>query len=226
LVSVTNPIASKSRHSFGRWRPISWLFGSALALGAACSDDDGGEDICISGGAVDGPTEMHCREADGTPIVQAIGQCVTAAEAPAEGEGEGEEEHEEGEHEELGVFNGREADDDGCKYRASFQNSCAVVNRPVTLTLSLTRKIDNEPATGAAPANPEIYLASDETHISPSNDITAEEISPGTYEIGPVIFDRPGRWVVRFHYFETCSDVPEDSPHGHVAFNFDVPEPR
>jgi hypothetical protein len=37
------------------------------------------------------------------------------------------------------------------------------------------------------------------------------------------VFDQSGRWVVRFHYFETCSDVPEDSPHGHVAFYIDVP---
>jgi hypothetical protein len=77
--------------------------------------------------------------------------------------------------------------------------------------------------TGTNPENPEIFLADDLTHISPSNNITATEGPAGTYEIGPVIFDRSGRWVVRWHYFENCSDVPEDSPHGHVAFYIDVP---
>jgi len=37
------------------------------------------------------------------------------------------------------------------------------------------------------------------------------------------VFDKSGRWVVRFHFFESCSDVPDDSPHGHVAFYIDVP---
>jgi hypothetical protein len=46
---------------------------------------------------------------------------------------------------------------------------------------------------------------------------------PGTYSVGPVRFDQAGRWFVRFHFYETCSDAPEDSPHGHVAFWVDVP---
>lgn len=209
------------------WRLFSPLFGAALALGAACSgeDDEAGE--CTGGdGAVAGAEDTtHCREADGTPIVQSIGECSTSVEAPAEEEPAEGEEHTDGEEEhEHGVFDGREADDDTCKYRVRFENTCVLLNEPVTFTLSLTRKLDGERATGGDPS-PEIYFASEETHISPSNDIGAEEISPGVYEIGPVIFDRPGRWVVRFHYFGTCSEIPEDSPHGHVAFNFDVPEP-
>jgi hypothetical protein len=48
------------------------------------------------------------------------------------------------------------------------------------------------------------------------------EISPGTYRVGPILFDKPGRWVVRFHFFETCFDAP-DSPHGHAAFYIQVP---
>jgi len=69
----------------------------------------------------------------------------------------------------------------------------------------------------------EVYLADDLTHISPSNDITSEETSPGVYEVGPVVFDRAGRWVIRFHYFDTCSELPVDSPHSHASFYIDVP---
>lgn len=213
------------------------------AVGGQCSGGDG---------AVAGPADTHCVAADGSEIVRSIGACLTAAEvaqsstaqADAGAEGEADHEHEgdaghehegdaghehEGEEdhghagEEHLIMSGREADDDDCKYRVSFQNTCVAVNEPVTLTLSLTRKFDGMPGAGTNPAFPEIYLAEDTTHLSPSNDITAVERSPGVYDIGPVVFDSSGRWVVRFHYFETCSSVPEDSPHGHVAFYIDVP---
>ena len=69
----------------------------------------------------------------------------------------------------------------------------------------------------------EVYFPADLNQISPSNDYTATEGPPGTYTISPFIFNRPGRWVVRFHYFEECSDIPEDAPHGHAAFYIDVP---
>jgi hypothetical protein len=32
-----------------------------------------------------------------------------------------------------------------------------------------------------------------------------------------------GRWNVRFHMYEQCSDLTEDSPHGHITFFVDVP---
>jgi hypothetical protein len=179
----------------------------AAALGAACSDDDSDGGQCVGGGGpVAGENENHCIGAGGMQIANTIGMCAATGEA--EGGEEEEEEHE--------TLFGREADDDECKYHVSF-------NQPVTFTLSLTRLFDGQPGTGTVPAYPEIHLADDETHISPSNNITAQEGPAGTYEIGPVIFDRSGRWVVRFHYFEDCSELPEDSPHSHVAFYIDVP---
>jgi len=200
------------------WRGLrSVLFGvgAMAALGVACSDDDGdgGGGQCIGGdGAVAGAADDHC----GTSF-QVIGACQAAAE---EAEGE---EHEHEEEEEHAIQFGREADDDDCKYHVAFENTCVALNQPVTFTLSLTRLMDNMPGAGTNPENPEIFLENDLTHISPSNNITATEGPAGTYEIGPVIFDRSGRWVVRWHYFENCSDIPEDSPHGHVAFYIDVP---
>jgi hypothetical protein len=201
--------------SRARWRKLRsalWALCGLVALGAACSDDDGDADggACVGGeGAVAGPADTHC----GADDTQAIGACVPSAEAGEE----------EGEEEEHPILRGREADDDDCKYHVRFENTCVAVGQPVTFTLSLTRKIDGDPGTGTNPAYPEIFLADDLAHISPSNDITAREGPDGTYEIGPVIFDMPGRWVIRFHYFEDCSDVPEDSPHGHAAFYIDVP---
>jgi len=140
--------------------------------------------------------------------------CVTSA-APGD-------EAEEPEEEEFVVRNGREADDDDCKYRVKFENTCITLNQPVTFTLTLTRKEDGKPGAGAVPRYPEVYFA-DDGQLSPTNDYTALEGPPGTYTISPFVFNRVGRWVVRFHYFEECSDIPEDAPHGHTAFYIDVP---
>jgi hypothetical protein len=213
-------VAREESREWGGWRGVRCGLGAlsiAAALGVACSDDDdasGGE--CIGGeGAVAGENENHCIE-DGVVIKNVIGECSTGGE-------EGDEEEEEGEEEEHAILYGREADDDECKYHVRFENTCVAVGEPVTFTLSLTRLFDNAPGTGTVPSNPEIYLANDVTHITPSSNITATEGPAGTYEIGPVIFDRSGRWVVRFHYFDNCSELPEDSPHSHVAFYIDVP---
>ena len=224
----------------GNWRrarPALLALTAVVALGVACSDDESEPGQCIGGlGATQAASPKQC----GAPAP--IGECVMGAVQAGEEHDEGEEAHDEGdagagdhhedgdageahEHEEgeHPIQSGREADDDNCKYHVRFENTCVAVDQPVTFTLSLTRLSDGEPGAGTNPAFPEIYLADEPTHLSPSNDITANERSPGTYEIGPVVFDRSGRWVVRFHYFDTCSEIPEDSPHSHVAFYFDVP---
>ena len=217
MISSVSSVQRRPRAWSVRVRPILWALLATLAGGAACSDDEDEPAACVDGGGpVAGPADTHCQEADGTPIVQEIGQCVTGAAAPPAGEDQEEEEV-------LGIFYGREADDDDCKYHARFDNTCITQGAPVTFTVQLRRKSDSAAATGADPDGLEVYLADDPSHLSPSNDITASEGPPGTYEIGPAVFDRPGRWVVRFHFFETCSDLPEDSPHGHTAFYIDVP---
>ena len=210
-------IVPRDEMKLGRgWRGLRFVLlglGVVATLGVACSDDDsddGGGGQCVGGeGAVEGAADDHC----GTTF-QVIGACQTSVE-----EAKGEEHEEEEEH---AIQFGREADDDDCKYHVTFQNTCVALNQPVTFTLSLTRLMDNMPGAGTNPENPEIYLEAD-GHPSPSNNIRATEGPAGTYEIGPVVFDQSGRWVIRWHYFENCSDIPEDSPHGHVAFYIDVP---
>jgi hypothetical protein len=205
------------------WRPLRWAFGTLLiaaALGIACSDDDpedAGE--CIGGdGAVAGTNDNHCIDDAGAQIANTIGVCATGA-----GEEKEKDEEVEEEEEEHAILFGREADDDNCKYHVRFDNTCVAVNEPVTFTLSLTRLFDGAPGAGTVPSNVEVFMADDVSHISPSNNTTAREGAPGTYQIGPVVFDSTGRWVVRFHYFDNCSELPPDSPHSHVAFYIDVP---
>ena len=40
---------------------------------------------------------------------------------------------------------------------------------------------------------------------------------------GPIQFDMPGRWLIRFHVYHTCLDLVNTSPHGHAAFFLNVP---
>jgi hypothetical protein len=184
-----------------------------LFAGAACSSDEktGTEPPpeCTGGGGpvLGAAPDTHCTEA------QDVGMCVKDATGSPQLAAD----------EAFEVRDGTEADDDDCKYHVTFTNSCVLVNEPVTFKVTLKLKSNGALATGANPNSPEVYLADDENHVSPSNDFTATESPQGTYEIGPIVFDRSGRWVVRFHFFEVCSDIPEDSPHGHIAFYVDVP---
>jgi hypothetical protein len=65
------------------------------------------------------------------------------------------------------------------------------------------------------------YCDDNSTHPSPNSGVIMTEGPPGTYT-GPVEFDRPGAWTIRFHFFEHCTDAPT-APHGHVAFHITVP---
>jgi hypothetical protein len=204
--------------------------GAALCLlgSLACSSSSSNGPV---GGLVTGPVDMHCM-VNGQKIMQPVGECVplqqdhaaggaggqgaaTSSSGGAGGDDSGAEEN-------AAVLYNASGDDDDCKYRVSWMSTPITENKDVMFTVTLTRLADNRPATGAQ-VTPEVTL--DESHISPSTDIGSME-SPagsGVYKVGPIRFDQAGRWVVRFHFFEDCSDVPADSPHGHAAFFVSVP---
>jgi hypothetical protein len=215
---------------------FSLLSGLAfVAPGCATQKTDDGDQSSVacenSGGPVeDGSVDMHCVDpASGDPIVQSVGQCMrdidqsggtagaggTDGTNGAAGAGSGGETHP--------VLTSHAGADDDCKYDVSFTSSCVQVGKDATFRVTLTTRADGSAATGAHPDSPEVFLESDPSHISPSVAIAAPEDPAGTYTIGPIDFDQPGRWVVRFHFYEACSDLPSDSPHGHVAFYIDVP---
>jgi hypothetical protein len=116
---------------------------------------------------------------------------------------------------------GTSNNDDDCKYRVSFTNDCvqnmgAGTTFRVTLT-SLTKNMAPVPD-----AEPYIEAFLTETHPAGGNSKT-RVVAPGVYDIGPIVFDAPGQWTVRFHFFADCSDLFEDSPHAHAAFFINVP---
>lgn len=216
--------------------------GFTITPGCKSTDDatNPGSTCTSTGGPVDGPADMHCIDSSGKQIVQPIGKCSADGSGAGGSDGGGGAAgsdgavaaagHDEHDHadagtddEEYTIHYGSEAADDDCKYDASFSTTCLEVGKNVTVSLNLRERDTGNPANGGHPDSPEIYLASKPSHISPSNAIKAVEGPLGTYQIGPVVFDEPGRWVIRFHYFESCSDIPPDSPHGHVAFYVDVP---
>ena len=200
------------------------ILGVSVAGPACTGDDDAGNEpnspmTCTgSGGPIeDGSVDTHCSDDSGKPIEQQVGKCASESDVGAAGAGGA------GEEEESEIHTSHLAQDDDCKYDVSFSVGCVELGTPATFTVKVDKRAAGGPASGDVPDNPEVYLESDSSHISPSNHIKAPEGPAGTYKIGPIVFDRPGRWVVRFHFFELCTDVPEDSPHGHVGFYIDVP---
>jgi len=174
----------------------SIVLASAVAP-AACSSS-------AAGGPVDGPADAHC----GT-TVQATDHavCMATGTPPAE-----EEEH-------AALF-GSEGDDADCKYHVKWSATDVTQGSDVTFTVTATNKTDGSALVGAMPYA-EIFL--DATHPAPNTDVKTMEDPDGTYTIGPVRFDAPGEWTVRFHFFHHCTDVDEASPHAHVAFRVEVP---
>jgi hypothetical protein len=180
------------------------------------------------GGPVTGAVDMHCSP-NGTLETQHVGMCVKGGAGASGGEdaapsddagGDGESEAGNAVEPVMVLFNNSGYDDD-CKYHVSFDSTPIRKNANVTFTVNVQGLDPAGPATGAA-IYAEIFLT--DTHPSPSNP-TATESPPGsgTYTYGPVVFDQSGRWTIRFHFYESCSDAPADSPHGHAAFYIDVP---
>ncbi len=176
-----------------------------LAVVWACSS---GDQRGPAGGPVSGLLDKHCTLPDGGMQVQPTDQahCQTVGDA--------------GTPSYVETMYNAEADDDDCKYHLKFTASPVYENTDVNFTVTATRKADGAPATGAN-MDAEVYL--DSTHPAPNSNQHTTESPPGTYKIGPVRFDRAGRWTFRFHLYEQCLDNVPDSPHGHAAFFIDVP---
>jgi hypothetical protein len=183
-----------------------------VLLAAACGS--GSKNTCdMPGGAAQGAADMHCgarkqatsqascTPADAGPVPDAS---PTAPDAGPE----------------FGAtMFGNEGDDDDCKYHVVWSSTAICENEGITFTLTATNKVTGMPALGADPSI-EAFLGA--SHIAPSTG-SATEKGNGVYDIGPVKFDMPGMWTVRFHLYETCEDTLPDSPHGHAAFFVNVP---
>jgi hypothetical protein len=208
-------------------------------LWAGCSSSSGGASTMTSsssgaggsgGGPVSGPADKHCVGVTPQPTNQ--GDCHDTTPDPDAGAGGGGPEY-------GPTMYGSEGDDDDCKYHVTWTSTPIAQNRDVTFTFTaeyLATGEPNPPACADCPVQGlvctaqdpnacntllEVYLNS--THPAPPTNELVTPGAAGTYSIGPIQFDAPGKWTVRFHLFELCADVRADSPHGHAAFYVDVP---
>jgi hypothetical protein len=198
-------------------RSMAWLPALLLWTCAAAGAGCGSSSPARGGGPVAGPVDTHC--ADMSQPVSAA-SCLTP---PADG----------GMAAEFGetLYNA-EGDDDDCKYHLKFSATPSGVkaNQTITFTVTLTYKDGGAPATGAVNAAGdgiyiEGYLAATAgtPHVLPNPAPVFSETRAGSgIYTATATFDVAGLWVVRFHLFGNCLDGAEDSPHGHVAFFFDV----
>jgi len=183
---------------------IAAVIVTAIAVAVACSSNNGPPGMIVSG-----PADVHCTLPDGGTQVQPTdfadchpdgGDVTTIVYGPT-------------------LFNA-EADDDDCKYHVKFSSSAIYENQDVNFTAMVTRKTDGMPAP-VAKTSLEVFL--NEMHPAPNSGQKSTENPAGTYKIGPIHFDAPGQWTIRFHIYEECSELLETSPHGHVAFYISVP---
>jgi hypothetical protein len=127
---------------------------------------------------------------------------------------------------------GTSGKDDDCKYSVNYTaEPICEGTAGVQFTVTVATLADNKPVTGIPdgidieafiPRTLNAACDTQTTHPSPSSQSLKETSTPGTYK-GPVVFDAPGTWTVRFHIHEECADVLDDSPHGHAAFRINVP---
>jgi hypothetical protein len=185
------------------------------------------------GGVVSGPADMHCKGVTPQTVSPSACSVATMDAGPQMEAGSADSGPPPGLCGENGpdygaTMYGDEGDDDDCKYHVTYTTTPACENDGTYFIVTahyLTR--DGAPLTGACTF---AELCLNNTHAAPNidqrpptGDQNVVEGPPGTYTVGPVIFDETGDWTVRFHFNELCCDVLPDSPHGHAAFHIDVP---
>jgi hypothetical protein len=197
-----------------------------------------------TGGAVAGPDDNHCVDPDGGLIIQPTTAAgCTDMTAPAGDDGGGSSGDDggasatgdpcPGDMNAYGaVMYNTQGSDDDCKYDVAWQSTPICQGAPVYFTVVVTKRENGEPLLGVetggsfVPANPrpDVVLACN--HPIPNTPAPRDpspSVAPGTYVVGPVVFDKSGDWVFRFHFNEECLDVSPESPHGHAAFHIHVP---
>ena len=128
---------------------------------------------------------------------------------------------------------GMSGNDDDCKYIVTYAVDTPICEGTagVQFTVTVKNAIDNTPVTDAMDGiEIEAFIPTDQnaacsttTHPSPSPTTLTEAVAGSGVYKGPVVFDAPGEWTVRFHIHEECADTLDTSPHGHAAFHITVP---
>lgn len=195
----------------------------AVAAGVALVGSCGSGTSGPVGGDIPGAQDMHCVAPDGSIITQSTSQTDCQFRPPPDAalppDAPGTTGPDAAPDFGATMYNAS-GDDDDCKYHVSWTSTPIQEHTNVFFTVKAEVHNSTTPVTGAN-IFAEVYLS--DTHEAPPTNQTAVEMPPGTYKVGPIQFDEPGMWTVRFHLFENCLDYADDSPHGHAAFYLDVP---
>ncbi len=185
---------------------------------AGCGDDttsaSGGMDMSVTlmctGGPVTGAKDNHCYDDGGANFISADpARCTVDAADTGGGPPFGD------------TMYNTSGNDDDCKYFVSYTVTGGICRSTDTFfTVTLKDAIMQMPVSYQGMVRIEAFLT--DTHPANTSKATTTMTSTGVYKIGPIQFDQPGKWTVRFHFFENCVDAP-DSPHGHAAFFVNVP---
>ena len=162
-----------------------------------------------------------------TPVLTTQALCHVTVDAGTSGD-DGGASDDAGAAEDFTVYFGSVADDDDCKYHVSFTTTPVLVNTNVTFNVTATKLAENNAPASGADVVLESYLADNDFHVIPNNGTKTTESPAGSgkYTMKPIKFDASGRWVVRFHFYESCDDILEDSPHGHITYSTTFLEAR
>jgi hypothetical protein len=205
---------------------------SALEVPGTCSGP--------TGGAVLGVQDDHCWLPDGGQFIQPTeaGGCVAGPDAaPPESDAASDASSDVnigncGDNDYGATMYNNWGSDDDCKYDVEWQSTPICQGQPAYFTVVVTKRQDNTPLEGVetggtfVPANPrpDVVLSCDHPiPNAPAPRNPSVHVAPGTYVVGPIVFDQSGTWVFRFHFNEECLDFANDSPHGHAAFYINVP---
>ena len=197
---------------------IASALGTCLLVVACSSKTDAPVNLSFSSAAAVAGADNHCGGKTVT-VDPAVCHVVAPAEDAAQTQGDAGDGGASSTPEYGPTQPGSEGDDDDCKYHVKWQSTSVAENADVTFQIVATVRKDSSPLAGATPYA-EIYL--NDMHPAPNTPVVTTETAPGTYTIGPVRFDAPGSWNVRFHFNDMCNDS-ETSPHGHAAFFVKVP---
>lgn len=210
---------------------------------------DGSATCASPGQATPGPADTHCQGVPPQPVSEA--SCFVDAGPTAEaGSGDdgsvatdgavagdgGAGQNDAGPSDQCAygaTLFGREGRDDDCKYQVSWTSDpiCESTGG-VQFTVTVKSNVDGSPVTGIPdgiiieafiPTSLDAACDDRSTHPSPGTaNLVETPAGSGVYK-GPIVFDAPGEWTVRFHIHEECADLFDTSPHGHVAFHVTVP---
>jgi hypothetical protein len=205
------------------------LCAGATVILAACTSNNPGAappaPTCTDGGAAaSGPPDTHCAgrsQSTNMAIGSAGEDSGIAGDDGGGGDDGGSAIGNCGDPAYQATMFGNQGGDDACKYDVSWTAPPICEKQPIYFTVSVKSRTDHSAVTSAN-VRPDVVLnCSHPTPAMPAD--PSPESPPGTYRVGPVVFDMPGRWVVRFHIHSDCFDILPTSPHGHAAFWVDVP---